>query len=83
MLAGIRLSLIPRLAKELGIEVVFDQVREEELHKATELMMSSATKELLPLTQLNHQPVGDGLPGPIYRALRGAYDEAIEKHRAA
>jgi len=83
MLAGIRLSLIPQLAKALGIEVAFAEVREEELLEATELMMSSATKELLPFTQLNHQPVGNGRPGPIYKALRAAYDEAIEKHRVA
>jgi len=83
MLAGIRLSLIPRLAKELGIEVAFGEVREDELPEASELMMSSATKELLPFTQLNNQAVGDGRPGPIYKALRAAYDKAIERHRAA
>ncbi|NBV89501.1 MAG: hypothetical protein EBR88_08340, partial [Betaproteobacteria bacterium] len=44
---------------------------------ADELLMTSATKELLALTLLDSRPVGSGRPGPVFQALRQAYDERI------
>jgi len=43
---------------------------------ADELMLSSATKEVLPITTLDGQPVGDGRPGPVYARLYAAYQRA-------
>ena len=43
---------------------------------ADELLLSSATKEVLPITQLDGKPVGDGQPGPIYTALYAGYQAA-------
>ena len=43
---------------------------------ADELVLSSATKEVLPITQLDGKPVGDGQPGPIYTALYAGYQAA-------
>lgn len=42
-------------------------------------MLSSATKEILPITQYNGQPVGSGKPGPVYAKLRAGYDAAIAR----
>jgi D-alanine transaminase len=39
-------------------------------------MISSATKEVLPVTDLDGQPVGNGKPGPVYAALYAAYQRA-------
>jgi D-alanine transaminase len=43
---------------------------------ADELLLSSATKEVLPITLLDGQPVGNGQPGPIYARLYSAYQQA-------
>jgi len=43
---------------------------------ADELMLSSATKELLPVTLLDDSPVGDGKPGPIFKRLFARYQQA-------
>jgi D-alanine transaminase len=45
---------------------------------ADELLMTSATKEVLAITEVNGQAVGHGRPGPVYTALRAAYDRRIE-----
>ena len=44
-----------------------------EVLAADELMLSSATKEVLPITTLDGQPVGTGQPGPVYQKLYAAY----------
>jgi len=77
ILEGIRYSLIEALAVQCGIPFESRPVNADEVASADELMLTSATKEILPITRYNHQPVGDGQPGPVYTRLRAAYDDAI------
>ena len=45
---------------------------------ADELLLTSATKEVLAITTLDDQPVGNGKPGPICARLLAAYQRAKE-----
>jgi D-alanine transaminase len=76
ILEGIRYSLIEELTGECGIRFEAREVTEAELRAADEILLSSATKEVLPVTQLDGQPVGDGKPGAVYTALYAAYQHA-------
>jgi D-alanine transaminase len=78
LLEGIRRATLPRLAEALGVAVHWVDVSEQALLEADELLMTSATKEILAITALNGQPVGTAKPGPVYEALRQAYDQRIE-----
>lgn len=78
ILEGIRYSFIEQLARDAGIAFQARPIAQAEVEQADELMLTSATKEVLPITRYNGQPVGGGQPGPVYRALRAAYDRAIE-----
>jgi D-alanine transaminase len=82
LLAGIRMAILPRLAEAVGVPFESRAIPEAEVVGADELLMSSATKEVLPITQLDGQAVGQGRPGPVFQALRAAYDDAIATHRA-
>jgi D-alanine transaminase len=82
LLAGIRMAILPRLAEAVGVPFESRAISEAEVVGADELLMSSATKEVLPITQLDGQAVGQGRPGPVFQALRAAYDDAIATHRA-
>ena len=53
---------------DIGFDNDVDQVRQ--------LLLSSATKEVLPCTVLDGQPVGNGRPGPIYDKLFAGYQQA-------
>jgi D-alanine transaminase len=43
---------------------------------ADELMISSASKEVLPVVTLDGQPVGSGQPGPVFAKVYAAYQAA-------
>lgn len=79
ILEGIRYRLIEELASECGIRFEAREIAEAELRAADEIIVSSATKEVLPVTQLDGQPVGDGKPGAVFAALYEAYQRAKAK----
>ncbi|SAK41429.1 class IV aminotransferase [Caballeronia catudaia] len=76
ILEGIRYGLIEELAHEAGIVFEERDITEAELRSADEIMISSATKEVMPITTLDGKSVGDGKPGPVYAALYDAYQRA-------
>jgi D-alanine transaminase len=76
VLEGIRFGVIEQLCREQGIPFELRQVAREEVLDADEIILSSATKEVLPCTRLDGQPVGNGRPGPIYQKLYEGYQLA-------
>lgn len=76
ILEGIRYGLIQELCERLGIPMQVRRISREEVFAADEVMISSATKEVLPVTRIHGQAVGNGTPGPIYAKLYEAYQAA-------
>jgi len=76
ILEGIRYGLMQELCEACGIAFEARPVHRLEVEQADELMLSSATKEVLPITRLDGRPVGTGAPGPVFRALHAAYQQA-------
>lgn len=77
LLEGIRYGLMEELARECGVPFQERRISEQEVAQADELLLTSASKEVLPITRYNNAPVGEGRPGPIYARLRAAYDAVI------
>jgi D-alanine transaminase len=78
ILEGIRYGFMDELCEAERIPFAARPIPRAEVEGADELLLTSATREVLPITQLDGRPVGNGTPGPIYRRLRAAYDAAIE-----
>jgi D-alanine transaminase len=79
VLEGIRYGLIEEMCRANGIGFELRRISRAEVQSADELLLSSTTKEVLPVTTLDGQPVGSGQPGPIYAKLYTAYQKAIEQ----
>ena len=80
VLEGIRYGLIEDMCRTAGIPFELRRITRAEVLDADELMLSSATKEVLPVTTLDGLQVGHGvekgLPGPMYERLYDAYQQA-------
>lgn len=83
VLEGIRYGLIEEICRARGIPFELRRVSREEVQHADELLLSSATKEVLPVTLLDGRPVGNGKPGPVYAQLMASYSEAKAQSRQA
>ena len=76
VLEGIRYALFEELCKANHIGFGLRRITRAEVFQADELLLSSATKEVLPVTVLDGKAVGSGRPGPVYAALYAAYQQA-------
>ena len=76
VLEGIRYGLIEELCRAAGLRFELRRISRAEVFAADELMLSSASKEVLPITRLDGLPIGTGLPGPIYDKLYAGYQRA-------
>ena len=76
VLEGIRFGLIEEICHARGIGFELRRISRDEVLNADELLLSSATKEVLAITTLDGKPVGTGKPGPVYAALYAGYQAA-------
>ncbi len=73
MLPGITYDVILELAAANGIPYEVRRVTKAEVLGADELLQTSSTKEVLPITQLDGKPVGNGKPGAMFAKLHPLY----------
>ncbi|MES2831970.1 MAG: D-amino acid aminotransferase [Pseudomonadota bacterium] len=76
ILEGIRYGLIEELCAANGITLECRRISHAEVFGADEIILSSATKEVLPVATLDGEPVGSGAPGPVYERLYRSYQQA-------
>lgn len=80
VLEGIRVELLRELCDDCGIAYNLRPIPEADVRAADEVLLSSATKELLPVTRIDGELVGHGAlrgkPGPVYARLYEAYQQA-------
>ncbi len=73
MLPGITYDVILELAAANNIPVQVRTIAKQEIFSADELLLTSSTKEVLPITTVDGKPVGSGLPGAIFMRLHTLY----------
>jgi len=82
--------LLPGITRDLLVELAATHARPyrtaditlEELRQADEIWLTSSTRELLPVVELDGKPVGNGQPGPIYRDMHRLYRDYKDRVRA-
>jgi D-alanine transaminase len=75
MLPGITYDLVLELAAANGIAVDIGKFDEARIRQADELWLTSSTKEVLAITQLDGQPVGNGKPGTLFWRMHALYQD--------
>jgi D-alanine transaminase len=73
MLPGITYDVILELAAANNIPHQIRKVLLGEVFDADELLLTSSTKEVLAITQLDGKPVGNGKPGAMFAKLHQLY----------
>ena len=74
LLPGITREVVLQLARGDGLACEERRVTVAELDAADEIWLTSSTREVVPLVELDGRPVGTGSPGPLWERVRAAFD---------
>jgi D-alanine transaminase len=81
LLPGITRDLVLELAAEDGIPFAQATIDASELTQAEEVWLTSSTREVAAVVNLNGQTVGDGTPGPLWRRMDALYQACKDRLR--
>jgi branched-chain amino acid aminotransferase len=73
ILPGITRDYTMQLARDLGMDVVEQQVSREMLYYAEEVFMTGTAAEITPVKSVDRRPVGDGKRGELTERLQSEY----------
>ena len=79
MLPGITYDVVLEIAAANNIPHEVRRIAVAEVFAADELLLTSSTKEVLAITQLDGKPVGSGKPGAMFARLHKLYQEYKQK----
>ncbi len=77
VLFGITREIVIDLANEAGIEVREESLHLSELFKAEEVFLTSTLIEVAPVTQVEGEKIGSGVPGEVTLKLLAKYREKV------
>lgn len=77
ILNGITRTLLLEQANLAGIPYVEQPFTKDELLESDEVFITSTTKEIVPVIEIDRRDVGQGKPGPITRQLQNLFEELI------
>ena len=73
MLPGITYDVVLELAAAHHIPFEVRKIGKDELFDADEILLTSSTREVMPITMLDGKAVGNGKPGPMFARLHSLY----------
>ena len=79
ILPGITYDVVVELAQAANLPFEFRDVSEAEVRGADELWVTSSSKEVLAIVQLDGKAVGSGKPGPAFASMYKLYQEFKQK----
>lgn len=77
ILPGITRSSVIRLAEDMGIKVIEQNVPREALYLADEVFFTGSAAEITPISRIDNIVIGEGKAGPITKKLQTAFFDVI------
>ena len=74
ILPGITRDIVIELAQKNGLSISEQNIQETLLNEADEIWLTSSTKEIAPVIELNNKTIGDGKAGPVCRQLQALFN---------
>lgn len=81
LLPGITRDVVLELAEQNNLNYCENDIALQQLESADEIWLTSSTREIMPVTQLNEHTLGNGEPGPIWCKMYSLYQEFKIKMR--
>ncbi|MCK9398077.1 MAG: D-amino acid aminotransferase [Methylobacter sp.] len=80
ILPGITRNVILDIARQNNIPYSEDIISLDALQTASEIWLTSSTREIVPVVQLDNEPIANGKPGPIWKAMNQLFQAYKQSH---
>jgi branched-chain amino acid aminotransferase len=77
ILPGIIRSSVIRLAEDMGIKVIEQNVPREALYLADEVFFTGSAAEITPISKIDNIVIGEGKAGPITKKLQTTFFDVV------
>jgi branched-chain amino acid aminotransferase len=78
-LRGVTQAVVLECAKDLGIEVKWQNLGYFDLYTADEVFVTGTAAEVAPISEIDGRKIGSGIPGPVTRQLMAAFRAVTER----
>jgi len=78
ILPGITRRSVIRIAEDMGIKVIEENVPREALYIADEVFLTGSAAEITPISRIDNIVIGEGNAGPITRKIQKAFFDILE-----
>jgi branched-chain amino acid aminotransferase len=80
ILLGITRQTVIDVAQELELEVVYEPLKQDQIASIDEAFITSSSRGIVPVIQIDGVRIGQGIPSPITRQLTSAYEAYVTEH---
>ena len=80
ILLGITRTMVIRAARGRGVDVKYQPLKLDQLTAVKEAFITSSSRGIVPVIQIDNVRIGQGRPGKITKLLMSAYDEYVLKN---
>ena len=77
ILLGITRETVIEIARGRGLEMNYQPLKWDQLAAVSEAFITSSSRGIVPVVQIDNITIGQGSPGPITKQLLAAYDEFV------
>ncbi len=79
LLGGITRATLLDLGEKHGLKMKEEDLSPHQVRSAQEAFITSSTREVMPVTSVDGQVIGNGLPGPLTQKLHDHYRAYVEQ----
>lgn len=77
ILLGVTRRTVLQVARRSGLEIVYNPLKLDQVPALAEAFLTSSSRGIVPIVEIDDATVGEGIPGPITKGLMKAYSEYV------
>ena len=80
VLLGVTRGIVLRVARGSGISILYRPLELKQVPALSEAFITSSSRGVVPVVQIDDMPVGEGMPGSVTKQLSDLYIEYVMRH---
>lgn len=80
ILLGVTRRTVLQVARDSGLEIVYGPLKWEQVSALSEAFLTSSSRGIVPIVQIDDVLVGEGVPGPVTKKLIDGYRVYVMQH---